>query len=139
MLLADACVSEYEQPSAVFAAHRTVSADARTALGLAALASATYVTGEVTMQTEPPLEAEGDKLAEAAKALFQAFGPHAELEYLPGKTAFRDEICERLGVSLLEAEELCDALERTGHIVFHEPHLEDEEPMGWTIAEAVGE
>lgn len=87
------------------------------------------------MQMEPPLEAEGDRLAEATKTLFEAFGPHAELEYLPGKTAFRDELSTHLGLSLLEAEELCDTLERTGRIVFHEPHLEDEEPAGWTIAE----
>jgi len=87
------------------------------------------------MQTEPSVELEVDKLAEATKALFHTFGPHAELEYLAGKTAFRDELCARLGVSLLEAEELCDALERAGRIAFHEAHIEDEEPMGWTIAE----
>lgn len=85
------------------------------------------------MTTETMVETNVELLEEARKALFHTFGPHAELEYLPGKTAFRDEICERLGVSLLEAEELCDALERDGRIGFHEAHLEDETPMGWTI------
>lgn len=87
------------------------------------------------MTTETMLETNADRLEDATRALLGTFGPHAELEYLPGKTAFRDELCERLGLSLLEAEELCDALEREGRIGFHEAHLEDEEPMGWTIRE----
>ncbi len=85
------------------------------------------------MSSETMLETNADLLKEGTVALFRAFGPHVELEYLPGKTAFRDELCARLGLSLLEAEELCDALEREGRIGFHEARIEDEEPMGWTI------
>ena len=38
--------------------------------------------------------------------------------YRRGKTFFRDLLCEKLGCSLLEAEELVDALEKNGKIEF---------------------
>lgn len=73
------------------------------------------------------------RLGDAAELLLEAFGPHVELEYLAGKTAFRDALYAKWKVSLLEAEELCEALERGGLIAYHEAHIEDEESAGWNI------
>ncbi len=56
--------------------------------------------------------------ASAGRALRERFGTFVGVEYLPGKTAMRDELCERFGVSLLEAEELCDSLEASGALRF---------------------
>jgi hypothetical protein len=65
----------------------------------------------------------------AARALFTTFGPITDADYLTGKTLFRDALCERFDVSLLEAEELCDELERAGRIVF----VQAESGVGWHI------
>ena len=55
-------------------------------------------------------------LARATDELRQRFGGHIEAAYVPGKTVFRDTLCDRLGLSELEAEELCDSLE-TAHLI----------------------
>jgi hypothetical protein len=65
----------------------------------------------------------------AARALWIAFGPITDADYLSGKTLFRDALCDRFDVSLLEAEELCDELERAGRIVF----IQTESAAGWHI------
>jgi hypothetical protein len=65
----------------------------------------------------------------AARALWIAFGPITDADYLSGKTLFRDALCDRFDVSLLEAEELCDELERGGQIVF----IQTEGEAGWHI------
>lgn len=67
--------------------------------------------------------------ARAARALWIAFGPITDADYLSGKTLFRDALCDRFDVSLLEAEELCDELERAGRIVF----IQTEGEAGWHI------
>lgn len=69
-------------------------------------------------------------LARAADALREAFGPTPEAEYVPGKTLFRDELCDRFGLSQLEAEQLCDQLEQAGVIRF----VSDDRGVGWLIA-----
>lgn len=73
------------------------------------------------------------RLGDAAELLLDKFGSHVEMPYLPGKTAFRDELYARFQVSLLEAEELCDSLEGAGLIAYHEGRTEDEESAGWNI------
>ncbi len=65
----------------------------------------------------------------AARALWITFGPITDADYFSGKTLFRDALCDRFDVSLLEAEELCDELERAGRIVF----IQAEEGVGWHI------
>lgn len=65
----------------------------------------------------------------AARALWITFGPITDADYLTGKTLFRDALCDRFDVSLLEAEELCDDLERAGRIVF----VQTDEGAGWHI------
>lgn len=77
--------------------------------------------------------ADANRLGDAAQLLLDTFGPQVEVEYLPGKTSFRDELYARWNLSLLEAEELCDSLERAGLISYREPHTEDEETSGWVI------
>jgi hypothetical protein len=67
--------------------------------------------------------------ARAARALWITFGPITDADYLQGKTLFRDALCDRFDVSLLEAEELCDELERTERIVFVSTDL----GAGWHI------
>ncbi|HVK64412.1 MAG TPA: hypothetical protein VM694_08060 [Polyangium sp.] len=56
--------------------------------------------------------------ASAGRALRARFGTFVGADYLPGKTAMRDALCDRFGVSQLEAEELCDALEASGALRF---------------------
>lgn len=65
----------------------------------------------------------------AARALWVTFGPITDADYLHGKTLFRDALCDRFDVSLLEAEELCDELERNRQIVF----VQTETGAGWHI------
>jgi hypothetical protein len=57
-------------------------------------------------------------LSSAAEALRRRFGTSVDLPYVPGKTAFRDVICEIEGLSQAEAEAVCDSLEQTGIIRF---------------------
>jgi hypothetical protein len=64
----------------------------------------------------------------------QAFGASVEAEYLPGKTRFRDALSEVFKLSQLDAEELCEALERSGRIRF----LGGAESAGWRIQAMVG-
>lgn len=67
--------------------------------------------------------------ARAARALWITFGPITDADYLLGKTLFRDALCDRFDVSLLEAEELCDELERSGRIGF----VQSDTGAGWHI------
>ncbi len=70
-------------------------------------------------------------LREAAAELAKRFGTSfGGLAYLPGKTAFRDVLCERCGISQLEAEELCDSLEQAGMIHFERDRIDG---SFWTI------
>jgi hypothetical protein len=72
-------------------------------------------------------------LSYAAAYLHERFGTRSADEYVPGKTRFRDALYVRFGLSQLEAEELCDALERAGLIRFVGPDG-DEEPS-WLVTE----
>jgi hypothetical protein len=68
-------------------------------------------------------------LARAGETLLAEFGPLVSTDYLPGKTQFRDTLCERFGLSQLQAEELCDELERTAILRF----VQSVEGSGWHI------
>jgi hypothetical protein len=68
----------------------------------------------------------------AAGALVEALGPLVDADYVPGKTAFRDALCDRFGLSELEAEELVDELEASGRIRF----TASPEGLGWHIHHA---
>lgn len=57
-------------------------------------------------------------LSSATEALRSRFGTGVDLPYVPGKTAFRDVICEIQGLSQAEAEAVCDSLEQAGVIRF---------------------
>lgn len=59
-------------------------------------------------------------MEQAARALRERFGPLLDDEYVPGKTRMRDALCERFDLSQLEAEELCDELERAKMIHYVE-------------------
>ncbi|MRG92497.1 hypothetical protein [Polyangium spumosum] len=56
--------------------------------------------------------------ASAGRALRDRFGTFVGADYVPGKTAMRDALVERFGISQLDAEELCDALEASGALRF---------------------
>jgi len=66
-----------------------------------------------------------------ATLLAERFGAQLNLDYVPGKTLFRDALVEELGVSEAEAEALCDALEKAKVIRF-----DRSEELGdvWTLA-----
>jgi hypothetical protein len=70
-------------------------------------------------------------LEKAAEELHRRFGSQIDMAYVPGKTAFRDSLCERLGLSAMEAEGVCDSLEQAQWI-----HFERSPLFGprWTIA-----
>jgi hypothetical protein len=69
-------------------------------------------------------------LPRAAQTLHDRFGNVSREPYVPGKTRFRDTLCEALGISALEAEQLCDSLERSRVLDFGRS---DEEGPTWTI------
>jgi hypothetical protein len=74
-------------------------------------------------------------LTRAAEELERRFGAQIEAAYLPGKTAFRNALCDRLGLSMVESEDLCDSLERRHLIRF------DQSPdygARWTIVPRAG-
>jgi hypothetical protein len=66
----------------------------------------------------------------AAEALLSAFGPLVDVEYLAGKTRFRDALCDQFDLSQAEAEELVDGLEASGRIRF----ITSAEGIGFLIA-----
>jgi hypothetical protein len=84
---------------------------------------------ERTIPVPPPSGEVTITLANAARALREAFGPITDDDYLPGKTAFRDELCLRFGLSQLEAEELCDELEHAELLRF----VRSEDGLGWHV------
>jgi hypothetical protein len=71
----------------------------------------------------------------AQSVLHARFGALVDADYLPGKTAMRDALCEELGVSQLEAEELCDSLEERGILRF----VRSPEGVGWHIHDDPGD
>jgi hypothetical protein len=66
---------------------------------------------------------------QAVGALIAEFGPLLDADYLSGKTRFRDVLCARFDLSLLESEELCDGLEQAGAIRF----VSTEDGVGWHV------
>jgi hypothetical protein len=59
-----------------------------------------------------------EKYSKGCSLIFKTFpGPFRDT-YRQGKTRFRDLLYEKIGFSLLEAEEIVDEMERTGKIVF---------------------
>jgi hypothetical protein len=69
-------------------------------------------------------------LAQAAQELKLQFGTKVDAAYVPGKTAFRDALCDGLGLSAAEAEGLCDSLEQARFIRFERSPLFGPQ---WTI------
>jgi hypothetical protein len=65
----------------------------------------------------------------AARTLRERFGAFVDADYLQGKTAMRDALCEQLELSLLEAEELCDSLEASNVLRF----VRTPDGVGWHI------
>lgn len=57
-------------------------------------------------------------LRQAVVVLRSRFGSEVAAPRLPGKTLFRDALCEECGVSQLDAELLCDSLEGVGAVRF---------------------
>ncbi len=57
-------------------------------------------------------------LVRLARALDSRLGPQHPAGYLEGKTLLRDALCDMLGVSLCDAEELVDLLEGYGFLEF---------------------
>jgi hypothetical protein len=70
------------------------------------------------------LAVEDVDLAVLSGALRRRFGRHLYASYLRGKTLLRDAVCEHLGSSIYQAEELVETLELMGYVRF--PHLADE-------------
>ena len=70
------------------------------------------------------------ELARAVHALQARFGSTTAAPYVPGKTLFRDALCENFKVSQAEAEVVCDSLERNRGIVFWRSN--ESGPL-WTI------
>lgn len=69
-------------------------------------------------------------LGSAVTALHQRFGANMAGDYVPGKTVFRDALCEEFGMSQADAEMICDSLEREKAIqFFNSPELGE----FWTI------
>ncbi len=73
-------------------------------------------------------------LASAADDLKRRFGPALGGPYVIGKTMLRDALCERRGLSQLEAEELCDSLEKAGFIRFE--RSAEQGPSWWITTDA---
>lgn len=69
-------------------------------------------------------------MAHAADLLRSHFGEVTGEAYVTGKTLFRDALCERYGISQLDAEDLCDSLEKAGLIRYTE--TEENGPV-WVI------
>lgn len=80
-------------------------------------------------------------MAHAAEVLRSQFGEVTGEAYVTGKTLFRDALCERYALSQLDAEDLCDSLEKAGLIRFAETSEhgpvwmirpeQEEEPRPW--------
>ena len=60
-------------------------------------------------------------LTAVARDLRGRFGASLQAPYIPGKTMFRDALCEQHGLSQSAAEALCDSAERSGVIRFSAP------------------
>lgn len=69
-------------------------------------------------------------LREAAEELRRRFGKQVDAPYVPGKTLFRDTLCERFGISQAEGEVLCDSLEQCRSVRFERSGVLGN---GWTI------
>ena len=76
----------------------------------------------------------GVDLLGAARELKNRFGEVLAEAYVPGKTIFRDALCESRALSQDEAEEICDSLEQTKLIRFDSSTIGR---MGWRIDPAV--
>ncbi|WP_437673138.1 hypothetical protein [Sorangium sp. So ce131] len=72
----------------------------------------------------------------AAETLAAVLGPLVDADYVQGKTQFRDVLCDRFDLSQLEAEDLVDALERSGRIGFL--GADAEERRGWHVQQGSG-
>ena len=57
-------------------------------------------------------------LAIAAQTLCSEFGNITRAPYVPGKTNFRDKLCTMFAISTVEAEAVCDSLERVHVLTF---------------------
>ncbi len=69
-------------------------------------------------------------LSRAVQALHARFGSTTAAPYVPGKTRFRDALCDEFNVSQADAEVICDSLEKDGGLVFSRSN--ESGPL-WTI------
>jgi hypothetical protein len=69
-------------------------------------------------------------MAHAAALLRAQFGEITGEAYVTGKTLFRDALCDSYALSQLDAEDLCDSLEKAGLILFADT---DEHGPVWMI------
>ena len=83
--------------------------------------------GDGTPAEQVELSVVSSRLALAT--LKERFGALVDADYLPGKTLFRDALLERFQLSELQAEELCDDLERAEWIRF----IQTPEGCGWHV------
>lgn len=70
------------------------------------------------------------QLARAVRALRARFGSTTAAPYVPGKTMFRDALCEEFKLSQADAEVVCDSLEKNRGITFSRSN--ENGPL-WTI------
>ncbi len=75
------------------------------------------------------------QLSRAVQALHARFGSTTAAPYVPGKTLFRDALCEEFNLSQADAEVICDSLEKNGGLVFS--RLNESGPLWSVHVEAV--
>jgi hypothetical protein len=76
------------------------------------------MSGELVRDDDTVVEFALVTLERAAQALVETLGPLFAAEYVVGKTEMRDALAARFQISQLEAEDLCDDLERAERVRF---------------------
>jgi len=76
------------------------------------------MTDELVHTTDAMMAPDGVTLERATRTLHEVFGPLLDADYVTGKTVLRDALAERFTLSQLEAEDLCDELERSARVRF---------------------
>lgn len=80
-----------------------------------------------------PEDLEGVDLAALTRELLAHVAPELLQDYLPGKTAVRDAVMDKLQCSMLHAEYLVDALEARGFLRFQPAQSDEEERGHWEL------
>jgi hypothetical protein len=76
------------------------------------------MSGELVRDDDTVVEPALITLERAAQALVEILGPLVYADFLVGKTEMRDALAARFQISQLEAEDLCDDLERADRVRF---------------------